>query len=187
MAKNIVKYKIIYLFIIILSLTGFISGIIYYQIQPQYLKEETKELLNIKEELSSPVNNIKKSVKNSGTILLNSILIITQYKNLFNIFYKPFEIGFIFNLLKSYNFKLAIIYNLIYQLLPYIFSIILIRIGLTISISIIKLIIERSNQNKKHLFLLIKKYLIITAILLIYELIISFFSTNINSYLMTFL
>lgn len=187
MAKNIARYKIIYLFIITLSLTGFISGMIYYQLQPNSIKEETKTTLNIEAELKAKVNNIKRSTLKSIEIFIFSTLLITQIKNLFYIFYKPFEIGFIFNLLKSYNLKLAVLYNLFYQIIPFLFAIILIKIGLTISRNTIKLLFERTNQNKKRQITLIKKFLLITLILIVYEIIISFFSSNINSYLMTFI
>lgn len=187
MAKNIARHKNVYLFFIILSIIGFISGYIYYSIQPKNIKENTIENLNIKEELSSSINNIPKRIKKSSTILVCSIFFVTQLFNIFEIFYTPFQIGFIFNLLKTYSFKLSFLYNTIYLIIPFIFSIILIRVSISISINLIKLIFLKDKKIKKHIILLSKKFLLITLFQLFYEFIILIFSSNINSYLMTFI
>lgn len=187
MAKNILKYHNIYLFIITLSLIGFISGFVFYKVQSIETKNSIKEAINLEEELSSGNNNIIKSIKNSSCILINSIFIITIIINISNIFIKPFEIGFIFSFLNTYNLKFSIIYSFFYLIIPLIFSFILIRIGLTISTNIINLLITKEKRKFTHLKLLFIKYFIVSFFIVLYELIIAIFSSNINSYLMTFL
>lgn len=187
MLNIIKKYKYTYLFITILTTIGFISGIIYYQVQPQETKTETKELLNIKEELNIRHNNILKSLKNSSIIIINTISIIFIIKNVINIFYKPFEVGFIFSLLNTYNIKFSIIYILIYNIPSIIISVILTRISLTIIINIIKYIITKNRKIKKEILTQLKKYTIITLIELTYQISIYIISPKINAYLMTFI
>ncbi len=187
MLKNILKYKYIYVFIIILALIGFLSGILYYNIQPSSIKEETKELLNIKEQLSIKTNNIIKRTKDNSKILISSILIIPEYKNILQSFKKPFEIGFIFSLLSSYSYKLSIIYIGTYHILPFIFTLILIRVSISLSYSITKTLIKRDRKSLTRLNILLKKYIIVLTISCLYEIIIFFFSKNINGYLMAFI
>lgn len=187
MAKNIIKYQSIYLFIIILTAIGFISGNIYYHIQKTETKNYIKEEIDIKKDLAKPTNNIKKRLKVSFVILISGIFIISQFFNIIKIFYEPFQIGFIFSFLKTYNPKLPIIYTTVYHIIPLLFYLILIRISITISKDIIKLIITKNQKDLKHLKLIIKKYLLITAFLLFYEFIISLFSSNINGYLISFI
>ncbi len=187
MAKNIVKYHSIYLFIVTLSLIGFISGYAFYKVQSIETKNNIKEAINLEEELSTGNNNIIKSIKNSSCILINSIFIITIIINISNIFIKPFEIGFIFCFLNTYSLKLSIIYSVSYLVIPLIFSFILIRVGLTISTSIISILVTRDKRKFAHLKLLFTKYFLISFFIILYELIIAIFSSNINSYLMTFL
>ena len=169
MAKNIVKYHSIYLFISILTLIGFITGLCYYKVQNDSIKQNIKESINIEKDLSSGTNNILKRTKSSVNILINSFLIITQLSNISNVFIKPFEIGFISSFLSTYNFKLSIIYTTIYHIIPLLFSLILTRISITISINIIKLLIKRDKKTFKHLKLIFLKYILITSFLLIYE------------------
>ncbi len=187
MLNTIKKHKYSYLFITILSTIGFISGIIYYQIQPKHIKAETKEILNIKEELNIRQNNIIKSLKNNTSILFYTISVIFIFKNIINIFYKPFEIGFIFSLLNTYNKKFSIIYTLFYNLPAIIISLILIRISFTIIIKISNYIITKNKKVKREIITQLKKYIIILMIELIYQIIIYIISPQINSYLMTFL
>ncbi len=187
MAKNIVKYHSIYLFIVTLSLIGFISGFFFYKVQNTEKKEYISTNINIEEDLSRGTNNIIKSIKNSTNTFINSIIIITQIKNISKIFINPFEIGFIFSFLLTYNFKFSFLYTSIYLIIPLLFNFILIRISITISIDIIKLILIREKKGLKHLKLICIKYLLITSFLLLYELILSIFSSNINAYLMTIL
>lgn len=185
--QKLTKYKYLYTFLSVLALIGFISGYIYYSIQPETIKESTIQTINIKEELSSPFNNIKKRTATTLKTFINGIFIIPQIKNIFNIFYTPFQIGFIFNILKNYSIALSSIYILIYFIIPFAFTFVLTRISLTISYNIIRAIILKNKKYYKEIKKLIKKYLLISLILLICEVIITIFSSNINDYLMTFL
>lgn len=187
MASNIIKYKSIYLFTLVLTIIGFFTGFFYYKVQPNDSKTYIKESINIQENLSTGTNNTFKSIKESSLIFVCGIFILSQLSNIIKIFFKPFEIGFIFSFLTTYNFKLAFIYILLYHFISLILTLILIRISLSISFNIIKLLLYRDRNTIKQLKLLCQKYLIVSIILIIYEIIISIFSTIINSYLMTFL
>ena len=185
MSKVLKKYKNIYIFILILSLIGLSSGYIYHKVQPTKTKEELIESINIEEELTHTINNIPKASMIIIKTLLYSILIIPQLINIFNIFYKPFQIGFILNMLETYSLKFSLLYVSIYHILPLVFSLILIKISLIISKNIIELLIYKDKLSIKHLKQQLKKYLIISIIYLFYEFIIIIFSSIINSYLMT--
>ena len=187
MLKNILKYRNIYIFIITLSIIGFISGISYYQLQSSSTKEEIKEKISIKEELSTRINNIPKSLNTNITIFLLSLTIILIVINILNIFLKPFQIGFIFSFLLSYKTKFSLLYTSIYYLIPFIFTLILTRISITITISIIRYLLTKDIKIKKELKRTIKKYFLICSIELLYQVIIFLISPNINSYLMTIL
>lgn len=187
MVRNIVKHHNIYIFIIVLALIAFISGRMYYKVQPKETKESIKETIAIEEDLTYSTNNIFKRVKDSFLILISGIFIVTQIFNIFKIFKMPFEIGFVYSFLKSYSFKLAFIYTTLYQIIPLIITLILIRISITISFNLIKAIIYRKRTTIQKIKRLFKKYLIIFAFLLLYEIIIAIFSININTYLLTFL
>lgn len=187
MKKRSNKRRNIYIFLITLSLIGLVSGYFYYQLQPSNIKTDITNKLNITEELNTRVNNLTKSIKTSFKILFNSILIIPSIINIFNIFYKPFQIGFLFNILNSYSLKLSLIYNTIYQIIPYIFQVILTKISITLIYSIIKKIINYKKESLNKIILLLKKYLIISIFLFIYEILIIIISKKINLYLMTFL
>ena len=95
----------IYLFILILSLIGLGSGYTYYQVQTNEIKNELVTMIDLKEELSSGVNNIPKRFKVIIKTLINSLLVIPQLVNLFNIFYMPFQTGFVLNLLDDFSLK----------------------------------------------------------------------------------
>lgn len=185
MIKLINKYKNIYIFIITLSLIGLISGHLYYEIQPSNLKNEIKEQLNIQESLSNRVNNLSKNLLSETKILIYSILIIPNIINIFNIFYKPFQTGFIFNLLSTYNNSFSFKYILIYHIPPLIISIIVTRISLTITLNIIKQLVIKDNQSKRILKNSLKKYLLLIIISILYEISIIILSPYINTYLMT--
>ena len=187
MIRIISKYKNIYIFLITLAIIGAISGYLYYQIQPAKTKEEIKTNVNIKESINSRVNNLSKNLKNNIKIFFYSLLIIPIIINIFNIFYKPFEIGFIFNLLSKYNIKLSLIYTNIYLNIPFIISIILTRISITFIHNIIKYIIIRDNKSKVLIKNTFKKYIILIIISILYDILIIITSPYINRYLMTFI
>lgn len=100
--KKLFKYRNVYVFIIILATIGFISGYIYFRVQPQDVKDNIISSYNINENLDKRVNNIKKRLINNGKILGFSVLIIPSVLNVFNIFYEPFQIGFIFNIFNDH-------------------------------------------------------------------------------------
>ena len=187
MTKLISKYKNIYIFLITLSIIGLISGYFYYQIQPSTTKSEIKESLNIKENTNVRVNNITKRLKSHTLIFIYSLLVIPIIMNLFNIFYKPFEIGFIFNVLSKYNIKFSLIYTIPYLVIPFIISLILTRISLTIIYNLLKYLFTKDKQSKKVIKNSIRKYILFFIISIIYEIIIIILSPYINTYLMTFL
>lgn len=177
----------IYLFILILSFIGLSTGYTYYQVQSPTIKEELISKINLKEELSGGVNNIPKRIKTIIKTISNSILIIPQIINIFNIFYIPFQTGFILNLLDTYSLKFSLIYISIYHIIPFIYNVLLIKISLSISKSIIELLIYKDKLSIKSIKHNLKKYLIISILYLFYEFIILIFSSNINSYLVTFI
>lgn len=183
--KYIKKHKYIYLFILTFSIIGFITGYFFYQTQQQSTKNEIKEAINIKEDLKAGTNNISKRIKQIFIIFISSIFCITIISNYLKVFTEPFQIGFITAFLLSIGTKFTIIYLTIYHLIPLILILIIIRISATITYNIIKLLIYRDNKSKKQLIVIIKKYILISIILIIYELIISIISPNINAYLMT--
>ena len=185
--KKLNKYKYIYLFIVVLALIGFISGYFYYNVQSSSTKEDIINKININEELSTTTNNTFKRLKETSIYLISSITIIPEVINIFNIYYEPFQVGFIFNILNSYNLKFSLLYTLIYHLIPLLFKLILIRITMTITYSFIKYIFKKNKKDKNKTIILIKKYLLISFFLLFYEFIIFIFNANIHSYLMTFL
>lgn len=187
MTKVIKKYKNIYIFILALSLIGLSTGYMYYQTQSKSTKEELVDKLNIKDSLNYGVNNITKRLKVVTKTFIYSITIIPQVINIFNIFYLPFETGFILNLLESFSLKFSLIYITTYHLIPLILTLILIKISLILSKNIVELIIFKDKLSIKHLKKQLLKYLLVSLTLFIYEIFILIFSTNINGYLMTFL
>lgn len=187
MAKNIKRHQNIYLFIIILSLIGFLTGFFYYKTQSASTKTTITETINIKEDLSSPTNNLFKRIKQITFIGLASLFIVTIVINYIKIFIEPFQTGFIFSFLLTYNIKFSFIYTFFYHFIPLLFILILIRISTTISLSIIKFLYTKEQKEKKHLLLILKKYLLISIFFLSYEFLLSIFSSNLNAYLMTIL
>lgn len=183
--KYLLRHKYVYLFITVFSIIGFITGFFYYQTQPNDIKNDIKESINIEEDLQKGTNNISKRLKEIFIIFLSSILIITIINNYLKIFIEPFQIGFVFSFLTTYGLKFSLIYTIIYYIIPLLFILILIRISTTISLNIIKLIYKKDYKSKRQLIIILKKYLLISLFLIIYEFFLSIFSTNINGYLMT--
>jgi hypothetical protein len=174
-----------YLFILVLSLIGLSTGYLYYETQSSNIKEELSTKINLKEELSTGVNNIPKRLKQIIKTLIYSITILPSILNIINIFYYPFQIGFILNLLESFSIKLSLIYISIYHIIPLLFNLILIRIGIKLSKNIIELILFKDKLSIKDLKRNLKHYLIVAILLLFFEFLILIFSVNINSYLVT--
>lgn len=187
MRKQLIKQKNIYIFIITLTIIGLISGYLYYQFQPLNTKTTIIESLDIKSDLNNRVNNLPRTLKSSSKIIIYSILILPSIINIFNIFYEPFKIGFLFNLLNTYSIKLSLIYTLIYLIIPLLFTIILTKVGFTIIYSLVKKIIYYKKETWSRVIILLKKYFLISIFSYTYEIIVIVISLNINSYLMTFL
>ena len=129
------------------------------ELTPVKTKEKLIESINIEEELTHTINNIPKSFLTIIKTFLYSILILPQLINIFNIFYKPFQIGFILNMLETYSLRFSLIYISIYHILPLIFALILIKISLIISKKIIELLIYKDKLSIKHLKQQLKKKL----------------------------
>lgn len=178
----------IIIFYSIITLIGLISGYKFYEIQPTDTKKTIQEKIDIKENLSYKSNNIFKTTKDILIILICSITIIPCIVNLFNTFYKSFQIGFLYNVLKQINIKLSLTYISIYKLIPYILIISLTQLAFQITLNIIKYIL--SNKNHKYLNILrkkLKQFMIISIVLIITELIIFLYSEFLNNYLLTLL
>ena len=174
------------LFILILSLIGLSSGYIYYQIQDQQTKDELINAIDIKDELNSGINNIPKRIKIVTKIFFYGLTLIPQIINVFNIFYMPFEIGFILNLLESFSLKFSVIYITIYHIIPLIFTLLLIRISLKLSKFILELLVFKDKISIKNLRCSLKKYIFVSLLLFFYEFLLLIFSKNINTYLVVF-
>ena len=162
----------VYLFIIILSLIGLSTGYLYYETQSSNIKNELKNKINIKEELSQGINNFPKRTKQVIKILLYSITILPSIINIFNIFYYPFQIGFILNLLESFSIKFSLLYITIYHIIPLLYNLILIRTGIKLSKNILELLIFKDKLSIKDLKRNFKHYIIVSIMLLFYELLI---------------
>ena len=185
--KKLFKYRNVYVFVIILATIGFISGYIYFRVQPHDVKDNIINSYNINENLDKRVNNIKKRLINNGKILGFSVLIIPSVLNVFNIFYEPFQIGFIFNIFND-HLGFSLLFILIYYIIPLIFSLMLIKVGFTVSRRIINCLFDRNNRkNKEYLKTILLKYLIIFSASIVYEIFIFIFSKSINSYLLSYL
>ncbi len=186
--KKLNKYKYIYLFIVILSLIGLLSGYFYYNAQSETTKEEIITQINIEEELQeTTTNNILKRIKETSTYLICGLTVIPEPINIFHLYYEPFTTGFIFNTLKTYNLKFSLLYTTIYHLIPTLFKLILIRITMTLSYTISKYLFKKQKKDRHRIKILIKKYLLLSCMLYFYEFILFIFNTNIHRYLMTFL
>lgn len=187
MIKLIKKYKNTYLFLTLIALIGLISGYLYYELQSNTTKSSIIDQLDIKENLNTRVNNLPNNIKNQSLILIKSTFIIPIILNIITIFYKPFEIGFLYNALKIYNTKFSLLYITIYKTIPFIITIILTRLSISITINIIRQIFNKKLTKKHNILNNLKKYILILILSIIYETIIIIISPYINSYLMTFL
>lgn len=176
------KYINIYTFIIVLTLVGFISGMKYYDYQKEEYKTELKESIDLQKAIEN-TPFIGHHVKNSFFIFLNSFLIVTHLFTVYELFYEPFSIGFIFGFLKSINSTIAFPYVLVYKLIPLLFGLIEIRVAFTISKNIIIFLLNRGNKvYRNHIKTLLKKYLLITSFKGIYLLILFIIHAPLTSY-----
>lgn len=175
------------IFLTIITFLGLITGYKFYTYQPTDTKTKIIEQLNIEENLSYKTNNILKDLKDIFIIFISSILIIPTIINIFNSFYKSFQIGFLFNILNNISTKLSITYLTIYKIIPLIFLNLLTIKGLKISYNILKYIITKNKEIISYILRNIKHFLVLSSILIIYEFILFLYSEIINKYLITLL
>lgn len=187
MITAIKKRRNIIIFYLIITLIGLTSGYKFYSYQEEKTKQTIIEKIDIKENLSYKTKNILNDFKDILKILIYSTLLITLFINIFNIFYKSFQIGFLFNILNSLNTKLSIIYLSIYKVIPLIFLIILSNKGIKITKSIISYLLNKKKEHKQNIMLNIKRFISTSFILISYEFIIFLYSEIINKYLLTLL
>lgn len=175
------------IFFSIITFLGLITGYKFYTYQEQETKTKIIETLNIEENLSYKTNNILKDLKDIFIILISSILIIPTIINIFNIFYKSFQIGFLFNILNNISTKLSLTYLTIYKIIPFIFLTLLTIKGIKISYNILKYLITKNKEITNYILRILKQFIVLSSILIIYEFILFLYSEIINKYLITLL
>lgn len=175
------------IFFSIITFLGLITGYKFYTYQEQETKTKIIETLNIEENLSYKTNNILKDLKDIFIILISSILIIPTIINIFNIFYKSFQIGFLFNILNNISTKLSLTYLTIYKIIPFIFLTLLTIKGIKISYNILKYLITKNKEITNSILRILKQFIVLSSILIIYEFILFLYSEIINKYLITLL
>mgnify|MGYP006916022847 CR=1 FL=1 len=169
MVKMLLKHQYVYLFLLVLVIIGFGSGYLYYS----SIDNNTKYNLNT--EYDFKVEESSYSFKTPFIILIDGILIIMQVLNFFYIFYLPFKYGFIFAYLLSIN-KYTAFFNLfLYNLIPFLLMIILVRISLSITKYLISYFIYKKRNYIIRVRLLLIKYIGISLLYFIYGLIIKYF------------
>lgn len=195
LSKQIKKDKLLlqkrkYLFLLIIMLIGFISGILFLF----FISREDTSLLS--KELNSFFNNIKNNELNFTNTLINSIssnmlsLVIIWLLGisiigipfiLFFLFFKSFVLGFsIISILSNYGFKgilLSISYTFPHQLIYLIIWLLLTYYAFSFSIKLVKILFFKKNINIREYFL---RYLKIAGISLVTLIICSLFETYIT-------
>lgn len=195
LSKQIKKDKLLlqkrkYLFLLIIMLIGFISGILFLF----FISKEDTSLLS--KELNNFFSNIKNNELNFTNTLINSIssnmlsLVIIWLLGisiigipfiLFFLFFKSFVLGFsIISILSNYGFKgilLSISYIFPHQLIYLIIWLLLTYYAFSFSIKLVKILFFKKNINIREYFL---KYLKIAGISLITLIICSLFETYIT-------
>ncbi len=195
LSKQIKKDKLLlqkrkYLFLLIIMLIGFISGILFLF----FISREDTSLLS--KELNTFFSNIKNNELNFTNTLINSIssnmlsLVIIWLLGisiigipfiLFFLFFKSFVLGFsIISILSNYGFKgilLSISYIFPHQLIYLIIWLLLTYYAFSFSIKLVKILFFKKNINIREYFL---KYLKIGGISLVILIICSLFETYIT-------
>lgn len=195
LGKQIKKDKLLlqkrkYLFLLIIMLIGFISGILFLF----FISREDTSLLS--KELNTFFSNIKNNELNFTNTLINSIssnmlsLVIIWLLGisiigipfiLFFLFFKSFVLGFsIISILSNYGFKgilLSISYIFPHQLIYLIIWLLLTYYAFSFSIKLVKILFFKKNINIREYFL---KYLKIGGISLVTLIICSLFETYIT-------
>ena len=177
--------KKFYLFLSIIFVIGLILGIFFLI----YLDEASKDILylNINEWLqemnNTNINNILLHIVILSSLFLLSIFLIGIPFVLFFAFYNGFSIAFtVTSLTFIFGIK-GLLYGLIYVIITkgiYLFFLSIIIVSLLrLSINILKRIFNKEDVNKEILTLLLKRILICIGIILINDIILYFFGTNI--------
>ena len=176
--------KKFYLFLSIIFIIGLILGVIFLI----YLDEASKDILflNINEWLqgisNSNINNIVLHIIMLSSMFLLSIFLIGIPFVLFFAFYNGFSVGFtVTSLTFIFGIK-GLLYGIIYVIITkgiYLFFLSIIIVSLLrVSLIILKSIFNKENIDKEKLALLLKKILICIAIILINDIILYFWGTN---------
>ena len=176
--------KKFYLFLSIIFVIGLILGVIFLI----YLDEASKDILflNINEWLqgisNSNINNIVLHIIMLSSMFLLSIFLIGIPFVLFFVFYNGFSVGFtVTSLISIFGIK-GLLYGIIYVIITkgiYLFFLSIIIVSLLrVSLIILKSIFNKENIDKEKLALLLKKNLICIAIILINDIILYFWGTN---------
>lgn len=176
--------KKFYLFLSIIFIIGLILGVIFLI----YLDEASKDILflNINEWLqgisNSNINNIVLHIIMLSSMFLLSIFLIGIPFVLFFVFYNGFSVGFtVTSLISIFGIK-GLLYGIIYVIITkgiYLFFLSIIIVSLLrVSLIILKSIFNKENIDKEKLALLLKKNLICIAIILINDIILYFWGTN---------
>ena len=176
--------KKFYLFLSIIFIIGLILGVIFLI----YLDEASKDILflNINEWLqgisNSNINNIVLHIIMLSSMFLLSIFLIGIPFVLFFAFYNGFSVGFTVTSLTSIFSIKGLLYGIIYVIITkgiYLFFLSIIIVSLLrVSLIILKSIFNKENIDKEKLALLLKKNLICIAIILINDIILYFWGTN---------
>ena len=176
--------KKFYLFLSIIFIIGLILGVIFLI----YLDEASKDILflNINEWLqgisNSNINNIVLHIIMLSSMFLLSIFLIGIPFVLFFAFYNGFSVGFTVTSLTSIFGIKGLLYGIIYVIITkgiYLFFLSIIIVSLLrVSLIILKSIFNKENIDKEKLALLLKKNLICIAIILINDIILYFWGTN---------
>ena len=176
--------KKFYLFLSIIFVIGLILGVIFLI----YLDEASKDILflNINEWLqgisNSNINNIVLHIIMLSSMFLLSIFLIGIPFVLFFAFYNGFSVGFTVTSLTSIFGIKGLLYGIIYVIITkgiYLFFLSIIIVSLLrVSLIILKSIFNKENIDKEKLALLLKKNLICIAIILINDIILYFWGTN---------
>ena len=176
--------KKFYLFLSIIFIIGLILGVIFLI----YLDEASKDILflNINEWLqrisNSNINNIVLHIIMLSAMFLLSIFLIGIPFVLFFAFYNGFSVGFTVTSLTSIFGIKGLLYGIIYVIITkgiYLFFLSIIIVSLLrVSLIILKSIFNKENIDKEKLALLLKKNLICIAIILINDIILYFWGTN---------
>ena len=176
--------KKFYLFLSIIFVIGLILGVIFLI----YLDEASKDILflNINEWLqgisNSNINNIVLHIIMLSSMFLLSIFLIGIPFVLFFVFYNGFSVGFtVTSLISIFGIK-GLLYGIIYVIITkgiYLFFLSIIIVSLLrVSLIILKSIFNKENIDKEKLALLLKKNLVCIAIILINDIILYFWGTN---------